>query len=339
MKKKEIIIFIIFLIYTVLGCSYVFFSRSKLNNVLSTKFGFAQLYSFSTLIGFMMIIFSILMISISIFRNGFKLKTDVANIILMGTLIFSILFIYFGMDNKKIEAQHTDNRTIKLVEWNVANNINEKNIQDIFGKFDADIVVFPELDGYEKGDMSNKRLANLFKQANVDFEKYVAYVSEPTEGSIAPVTIVIKKTFGKYNIYNKTPMTRFGTLYLSSTSKNNPDIIGLHTAPPLPGLMSLWQRDLDLIAAISNNNQDSIIIGDFNATMKHGNLNNIKTHIDILEYAAKLNSGTWNTKIPSIFRVRIDHILIPRNKYNVKSVEIKKYPNSDHLCVFAEIQE
>ena len=226
-----------------------------------------------------------------------------------------------------------------MVEWNAANNINEKNIKDIFGKFDTDIAVFPELDGYEKGDKSNKRLADLFNKANIDFERYWIFISDPTEGSIAPVTIVIKKTLGNYNICKKTPMTMYGTLYLSSTSKNSPSIIGLHTAPPLPELMSFWQRDLDLITNISNNNQDSIIIGDFNATMKHGSLNNIKTHKDVLEYASKFNSGTWNTSIPPIFRTRIDHILIPDNKYNVRSAEIKKYPNSDHLCVLAEIQE
>lgn len=86
----------------------------------------------------------------------------------------------------------------------MANNINEENIQDIFGEFHADIVVFPELEGYEKGGKSNKRLADLFKKANVDFENYRACISEPTEGSIVPVTIVIKKTFGNYNILRKS---------------------------------------------------------------------------------------------------------------------------------------
>lgn len=319
--------------------SYVFFPDGKLNNVLSTKFGFAQLYLFSTLIGFMVIIFSILMILISIFRNSFKLKIDVVNLILMFTVLLSLSFIFGGIDNKKFEEQHTDNSTIKLVEWNVANNINEKNIQDIFGKFDADIAVFPELEGYEKGDQSHKRLADLFEKVDIDFDKYSVYVSKPTSGNIAAVTIVIKKTFGDYKIYKETPMTRFGTLYLSPTSKNSPHIIGVHAAPPLPGLMSMWQRDLDLIANISDNNQGAFIIGDFNATMRHGNLNNIKTHIDVLEYSSKFNSGTWNIDLPSIFRTRVDHILIPNNEYSVKSVEIKKYSNSDHLCVFAEIQK
>jgi len=171
------------------------------------------------------------------------------------------------------------------------------------------------------------------------FEKYKAYISEPTEGSIAPVTIVIKRTVGTYYVLKDTPMTRFGTVYLLPTSENSPPIIGLHTAPPLIGLMGMWQRDLNLIEEIANHNKDSIIIGDFNATMKHGNLNDIKTHIDALEYASKFNSGTWNRNILSFFRSRIDHILIPIDKYCVKSVDIQNYKNSDHLCIYTEIQE
>ena len=163
-------------------------------------------------------------------------------------------------------------------------------------------------------------------------------MSEETEGNIAPVTVVLKKTLGPYDIYEERPATRFGTLYLSSRATDSPPLIGLHTAPPLPGLMRIWQRDLDLITELAGKHQDAIIIGDFNATMKHGRLHSIRTHTDVLDYAPRFHSGTWNTNIPSVFRTRIDHILIPNNKYSVTSAEIKKFPNSDHLCVFAELQ-
>lgn len=339
MKKRDIVFCIFLMIYVILGCSYAFFSEYKLNKILTTKFGFAHLYSFFTMICFVMIVFSLLALVIILFKNGFKLKFEMANTILISSIVFSMFFIFGGTGTDKISETNSDNRTIKLVEWNVADNINETNIRDIFGEFDTDIAVFPELEGYEKGDNSNRRLIDLFKKADVDFEKYEVYISEPTEGGIAPVTIVIKRAFDSYNVYKKTPMTRFGTVYLSPRTKGNPSIIGLHTAPPLPGLMSIWQNDLDLISDLSSHNQDSIIIGDFNATMKHGSLNNIKTHVDVLEHAPKFNSGTWNINIPLPFRTRIDHILIPNNKYSVKSIEIKAYSNSDHLCVFAEIQD
>lgn len=339
MKKRDILFCLFLLIYAILGCSYAFFSEYKLNRMLTTTFGFAHLYSFFTMICLVMLLFSLLAAAITLLKNGFKLKFDTPNSILISSMVFSMLFIFGGTGTDKLVETNRDGQTIRLVEWNVADNINEANIRGIFGEFDADIAVFPELGGYEKGDHSNSRLINLFKKAGIDFEKYEVYVSDPTEGSIAPVTIVIKRAFGRYNFYKKTPMTRFGTVYLSPTTKGKPSIIGLHTAPPLPGLMGIWKNDLDLISDLSKHNKDSIIIGDFNATMKHGRLNTIKTHVDALEHAPKFNSGTWNIDIPSPFRTRIDHILIPNNKYGVKSIELKAHSNSDHLCVFTEIQE
>ena len=53
-----------------------------------------------------------------------------------------------------------------------------------------------------------------------------------------------------------------------------------------------------------------------------------------MEYAPEFNSGTWNINISSPFKTRIDHILIPKNKYSVKSIELKGYSNSDHLFVY-----
>ena len=338
-KRGDLFLAGFFLIYSVAVCVFVFFSNSDLNKTLSTKLGFAQFYSFSTLFGVIVLSISIIIIAVIFYKNSLKLKNSLTNIILLCTAVVSILFIIGGTNSGKLTTIDVDSQIIKIVEWNAANNINESDINDIFGKFDADIAVFPELEGYEKGDTSNKRLSDLFKKANIDFDKYEAFVSMPTEGNIAPVTIVIKKEFGEYNVYKEIPMTRFGTVYLSSTSINNPNIIGVHAAPPLIGLMNIWKRDLKLISDIAYGNKDSIIIGDFNATMKHGYLNDINTHMDVLEYASKNNTGTWHRDIPAIFRTTIDHVLIPNNTYSVKSVETKNYTNSDHLCVFVVIQE
>lgn len=54
---------------------------------------------------------------------------------------------------------------------------------------------------------------------------------------------------------------------------------------------------------------------------------------------SKSSNGTWNRSIPSLFRTAIDYILIPNDKYIVKNIRIKEYDNSDHLCIFTEIQE
>lgn len=337
-KKKDFLLTVFLLIYTITVCTHVFFSDSKLNEILSTKFGFAHFFAFSSLFGFMIFMILISIMIIVLFKNSFHFENNIKNKFLVIGMLISVILIVGGTSSKTVEI-NTDGRNIRLVEWNIANKINESNIRDIFGEFNADIAVFPELGGYGKGDRSNKRLSDLFTKASIDLKNYEVFISVPTDGNIAPVTVIIKKEFGEYTTYKDTPITRFGTVYLSPKSNNNPCIIGVHSAPPLMGLMNIWKKDLELISNIAYNNDDSIIVGDFNATMRHGALNKIKTHIDALEYAPKFSTGTWHRSVPSIFRTTIDHILIPSNKYIVKSIETKEYNNSDHLCIFAIISE
>ena len=343
MKKRNLFLMIILILYSLLVFSHGFFSKSEFHKKLSTKGFIAHFYSFPVLIGIVVSIFSAIVLLIFCFKYGTKFYKNRTAMIWVFMLFVSVVFIVSGTERRKtpMEISYISNENvIKLVEWNVANNIDEKNIYEIFGEFDADIAVFPELEGYEKGDFSNQRLKDLFERANLDFSKYEAYLSLPTEGNIAPVTVVIKKEFGQYDCKQEIPMTQFGTVSLHSKKENIPDIIGLHTAPPLPGLMYFWKIDLDFIAYdLVKNNPNAIIIGDFNATMRHGAMNDIDTHEDILNYAPVMKRGTWNKDIPDLFKTTIDHILVPANQYSVKKVEIRDLENSDHMCIFAEIQK
>ncbi|WP_314024029.1 endonuclease/exonuclease/phosphatase family protein [Filifactor alocis] len=337
-SKKHIIFGTLFLIYMIIVFSYSFFQKSNLNKVLSTKIFLLHLYSFSIIFGFIISIISVVILIVMLYMNRYSYR----NILFMGwigILILSVILIIFGSDTKTKGSTLNTTHTVKIVEWNTANNIDGKNIYTIFGEFDADIAVLPELEGYEKGDISQQRLKDLFSAANLDFGKYESFVSLSTEGSIAPVTIIIKKGRCQFSNNKKVPMTRFGTIYLKSDSEQIPSIVGLHTAPPLPGLIDIWKKDLELISYdIVKEQPDAIIIGDFNATMRHGALNDIITHEDVLNSLSIYNRGTWNVKLPYFFRTSIDHILIPKNQYLVKNIEVKNLYNSDHMAIFAEIQ-
>jgi hypothetical protein len=307
-----------------------------LNKFWSTKIIFAHLYSFPLLTGSIILLLSLLAISIPLYKKQTK------HFIVFGAImaiISLILMVSGGGAKTKAKSSPKSNEVIKLVEWNAANTMDKNSVQEIFGFFDADIAIFPELEGYKKADRSGDRLKDLFTVSNIPPDAYDIFVSAPTEGNIAPVTVVIKKDFGEYYSEEDRPMTRFGTLYIKSKDGRNPDIIGLHTAPPLPGLMNIWKMDLDFIGnTIAQNNPNAIIAGDFNATMRHGAMNAVNNHDDVLNYMSSIHRGTWSVSIPRIFRTPIDHILLPLNKYSVENVEIVDLKTSDHLAVFAEIR-
>lgn len=337
-KKKNIILNGILIIYMVTVFTHCFFPRSSLNKALSTKIIFAQFYSFPILFGCIVGVVSLLALAVVYYKSKAPYYKNTAFLMWLAMLVLSVILIVFGADVLKIKTQFSEDKSFKIVEWNTENNINKKNIYTIFGEFDADIAVFPELGGYGKGAASSIRLEDLFESANLDLSKYEVFESLPTEGNIAPVTIIVKKEFYSYENNTKTPMTTFGTVYLETNDTKVPDIIGLHTTPPLPGLMKYWNRDLKLIASdIIRNHSNAIIIGDFNATLRHGAMNDITTHEDALNYLSWFKRGTWSAELPSYFCTPIDHILLPKDQYTIKKVDIVNLGGSDHKAIFAEV--
>ncbi len=335
-RGKSIIFAVIVVFYMLITITHCFFSRTNFNKILSTKIIFAHFYAFPILFGCVIGLILIVALAFTIYKYGYK---KLHFYLLSLALITSVMLIVFGVNPTKNLATY-EGETIKIVEWNTENKLEGKSIYKIFGEFDADIVVFPELEGYYKGDPANTRLKDLFKSINIDYDKYEVFTSKPKYGNIAAVTVVIKKSFSKYIDTNQRLETHFGTIYLKSIDIDTPDIIGLHTAPPLPGLMSDWNRDLNVISSnIVKNNPKAIIIGDFNATLRHGAMNDITTHEDILDYLPRFKRGTWPSNFPMWISTSIDHILIPKDTYRVKWVDILKLGESDHRAIFVEISK
>lgn len=314
----------------------LFFFSTNFNKILSTKVIVAHFYSFTVLFGCVIGLTSAVALVLRIHKNGYK---NLSFWLWGLALITSAVLIVFGINPTKNTDIYTDNN-IKIVEWNVENKLEGKDIYKIFGEFDADIAVFPELEGYYKGDPADNRLKELFETIHIDYSKYEVFTSAPTSGDIAPVTLVTKKSFSKYIDTKQSLMTQFGTIYLKSTNEDMPDIIGLHTAPPLLGFMSNWNRDLNVISSnIILDNPKAIIIGDFNATLRHGALNHITTHEDVLDYLSRFRRGTWHSRLPIWMSTSIDHVLIPKDTCRVKKVDVLKLGESDHRAIFVEISK
>ena len=324
--------------YFVLIFIHAVIPKSNINQYLSTKPVLAHFYAFPLLIGSAAALVSVLRLLFIFYKNGVKhCRKNSMAILQCSIIILSGLFSIFTCDLKKNSMEFRSEKTFKIVEWNACNNFHEEAANLIFKEYDADIAVFPELGGYNKGEPAEERVKDIFSNMDLEAEDYQIFSSEEVEGNIAPVTIITKKSSGAYSGHEQEPTTFFGTVYLNSNN-TLPDIIGVHTAPPLPGLMNIWRRDLNLIAEdISVNHPESIIVGDFNATLRHGDLNHIDTHEDALSYLSGFERGTWKTDLPVCFRTAIDHILLPKDKYSVKNIEVIDLSGSDHAAVFAEI--
>lgn len=332
MFSKKLIFISFLILFTIPIIAYSFFPSSNLNIWLSTKPILAQIYAFPLATATTASLLSFLYFSLSFYKKK-KQILFYSEIF----LLVSLTLLVFGTD-KTASVTSNNTNTLKLVTWNVANQLEAEHLKQIFSSFNTDIAIFPELDSNAQEGQENQKIKILFQQAGLSIEDYDVFTSPPTDSGIAPVTVIIKKSYGFYTKAETFHTTRFGTIVLHSRKQNLPDIIALHTAPPLPGLMEVWKQDLHIIHnQLASKYPKAIIAGDFNATMRHGALAKISSHRDALNVLPPFERGTWNSQSPKLFNATIDHILLPKNHYYVKDLDIVSFQNSDHRCIFTEI--
>lgn len=332
MFSKKLIFISFLILFTIPIIAYSFFPSSNLNIWLSTKPILAQIYAFPLATATTASLLSFLYFSLSFYKKK-KQILFYSGIF----LLVSLTLLVFGTD-KTASVTSNNTNTLKLVTWNVANQLEAEHLKQIFSSFNTDIAIFPELDSNAQEGQENQKIKILFQQAGLSIEDYDVFTSPPTDSGIAPVTVIIKKSYGFYTKAETFHTTRFGTIVLHSRKQNLPDIIALHTAPPLPGLMEVWKQDLHIIHnQLASKYPKAIIAGDFNATMRHGALAKISSHRDALNVLPPFERGTWNSQSPKLFNATIDHILLPKNHYYVKDLDIVSFQNSDHRCIFTEI--
>lgn len=328
MFSKKLIFISFLILFTIPIIAYSFFPSSNLNIWLSTKPILAQIYAFPLATATTASLLSFLYFSLSFYKKK-KQILFYSGIF----LLVSLTLLVFGTD-KTASVTSNNTNTLKLVTWNVANQLEAEHLKQIFSSFNTDIAIFPELDSNAQEGQENQKIKILFQQAGLSIEDYDVFTSPPTDSGIAPVTVIIKKSYGFYTKAETFHTTRFGTIVLHSRKQNLPDIIALHTAPPLPGLMEVWKQDLHIIHnQLASKYPKAIIAGDFNATMRHGALAKISSHRDALNVLPPFERGTWNSQSPKLFNATVDHILLPKNHYYVKDLDIVSFQNSDHRCI------
>lgn len=176
----------------------------------------------------------------------------------------------FGIASARGESlSSTSSAAVSVIAWNAAGRAGPEEIRDLLDGRDPDVIVLPEYrDGGEAGA---RRLAGMLAASGRDPRNYSVF-SSPTDPAYDPTTVAIHKRLGEYRAAGGIATT-FGSLTLRPSDPAKPTIVAVHTAPPVPGLMGRWRRDLDEVRAYMDRERGrTILAGDFNATLRHGGL-------------------------------------------------------------------
>lgn len=170
---------------------------------------------------------------------------------------------------------------------------------------------------------------------------YQVFASTSQKPHIAPTLTLVSDRLGSYTA-QEVPMT-FGALLLTpeNQASGQPQLLAVHTAPPVPIYMQQWREDLATIDRLARDEGSlDLIAGDFNATLLHGSLASYAGAGSLLGADAALATdqieGTWPVGGVLGMRAPIDHVIVMQGPpARGEEVTYQQVGESDHLAVNA----
>ena len=313
------------------GCCFVaLFPGTWVAQKVSTTAFFAQMLAFPIPLGIGILcaaFFALILCKV-------KARGTLASSSCTAWALAALAFLLFpdGLPTStKASLPEPTHRVLSVVTFNAAATLTPAGFQELISAYHPDVVILPETSEYEarRALAGTDFAGTLFTTPNEGF-------GEAYNGLIAPTTVVVSEKLGPARPATG-PATSFGTVSIEFDRPGLPTIIGIHTAPPLPGLMSDWKEDLARVVAFGESSQKPVLIaGDFNATLRHGALARRTQLTDAQQWCSSRSSGTWNSQFPKILQTPIDHILLSPG-LRAESCSTKKISGSDHLALYAEI--
>ncbi|MDO5735679.1 MAG: endonuclease/exonuclease/phosphatase family protein [Propionibacteriaceae bacterium] len=242
-----------------------------------------------------------------------------------------------GLPSPRGNTEVDANASLVMVSWNALDHFDAESAEQIFGGLAADVAVLPELENRDGGAGAH-RIQEALAGGGLDPTEYDIFESPPTGTHIAPLAVIVRRGFGIYASVAVEQVT-FGTVHLVPPAGSGlPEIVALHTAPPVPRWMAAWEADLTRVRDLAQNaGGNSIIAGDLNATLRHGAMGGITSHADVLTSAPAVERGTWPATAPPVLRSSIDHVLIPTSAFAVGDAGVLDITGSDHAAVVTRI--
>lgn len=326
------------LLAMVVSATHLLLPSSRLNRVVSTLPGVAHGLAFPLVSGVAMMVLGLLLLTGAVRRlhgqrGGRSLFVASVACGVSGVLL-ALSATGFGL-RVPTPAEPRDDSFV-MVSWNALDHFDGDSARQIFGDLRADVAVLPELE--ERAGEETSRIEQALTEGGLEADDYDIFESPPTGTHIAPLVVIVRKGFGGYTVVAEEQVT-FGTLRLRPPSGSGlPEILALHTAPPVPRWMPIWSADLRAVRELAGvGSGDTIVVGDLNATLRHGGMASLTRHGDALLSAPLLRRGTWPTSAPPSLRSSIDHILVPVNRYGVVDARVVDIAGSDHAAVVATL--
>ena len=310
----------------------VAYPGSWLAQKVSTTIVFAQILAFPTILAAGIVLGNVVLLILFKAKNGSSLA--MASCALWIVVALALFIFPQGLPTERaVSSDKQPHSVLSVVAFNTGSTLTPDGFQELINSSSPDVIILAETSA-----VAAKQALKATSYAGTIFETPNAGFTSTYNGSIAPTTVVVNQRLGAAQL-TAGPATSFGTVAIEFEQPGLPIIIGVHTAPPLPGLMDAWKADLDRVIEFGESSKKPMIIaGDFNATLRHGALADRSRLIDAQEFCATRpwHAGTWNSQFPAFLQTPIDHVLISAD-LQASSCNTTRIGRSDHLSLSTKI--
>lgn len=220
-----------------------------------------------------------------------------------------------------------DGTTLTVVTFNSLGAFTAADLTALETRFHPDVVVLPET--------SHARAQRAMRAAGWRGTLHTSDASgrwAPEDSGIEATSVLLREGLPEYTPRSVTPSMQ-GSVRLEPTDPAHPLLLAVHPAAPVPGWMDEWRRDLDGLVTEAETAAEEgpvLLVGDLNATVRHGGLAGMEGLADTARRCGT-PQGTWPVGWPAWGRSAIDHVIVSHTA-TVDSCEVLELGVSDHLA-------
>lgn len=235
--------------------------------------------------------------------------------------------------------------SIRVLSWNTAGEaVSAETIAQQILDRQADIVALPETT-----EAVGEQIAVMLReQGHPMWVHSVQFNPDVQKGpSSWQTTVLVSPDLGEYSVIESSADGTSNTgsvpsVVLMPVDGSGPTIVAVHAVAPRMEDMGQWRSDLQWVADQCPQG-DTILAGDFNATIDHmaplgvdgGDMGYCR---DAASRTGNGFSGTWPSSLPELLSAPIDHVMASSNWTPTGSMIIPDAGGSDHRGLVVQLE-
>lgn len=191
----------------------------------------------------------------------------------------------------------------------------------------AAVVALPET-----GGELAEHTAAILAESGHEFQVFASPAGRPTGAT----SLLVHRNLGLYRQLPE-PKMALGAVLAQPVEGSGPTLAAVHPSAPmsLAGL-SRWRSEVHEAVLLARRHPVSVVAGDFNTTVDHRMMRDLRPAVDAATRAGRGAEGTWPAHFPAVLATPIDHVLV-NGPFRVLGTRTMRVGGSDHRALIARL--